>query len=493
MKYLFPRAISFSLIILLAMGCSKNYLDRNNPATLTYSDIYNTPDDFEAALAGCYQSIQGPSTTNIFIGDLPSDNVYVSRFQPTGDLTDFDDLNYNAQDGTLDTYWANNYTTIERVNLLINKMTNSGIDSTQRLRITAEAEFLRAYSYFNLVRVFGGVPLYEKPTDINTVFSVPRSAPKDVLNFAVSDLQAAENVDSYRTPAQLASTGGRATTMAAKTLLGKVYLWEKDFKDAETTLADIVSNSGSYGLEKDLSALYSPENPNDKEIIFSVNYERAAGFGSPFVNAFIPYDAPPSLGIYPNITVLDGSGDGMIEPYVAAKFSPGDKRAALMDTAVFSVLSTVDTNIYSTKYIDPQTTFNYLSGSNTIILRYADVLLMYAEALNEDGKTAQAYQYINMVRERAGIADLPGGYSHDQMFQALADERQKEFLLEGDRWFDLRYRGMPFLEQTMNNFKPNAYLTRDQNIQVTDNLLLFPIPADQILLKPSVLTQNPGY
>jgi len=493
MKYLFPQAIIFSLIILLAMGCSKNYLDRNNPATLTYSDIYNTPDDFEAALAGCYQSIQGPSTTNIFIGDLPSDNVYVSRFQPTGDLTDFDDLNYNAQDGTLDTYWANNYTTIERVNLLINKMTNSGIDSTQRLRITAEAEFLRAYSYFNLVRVFGGVPLYKTPTDINTVFNVSRSTPQDVLNFAVGDLKAAENVDSYRTPGQLDSAGGRATTMAAKTLLGKVYLWEKDFPDAETTLADIVSNPGPYALEPNLSALYNPNNPFDQEIIFSVNYERATGFGSPFVNAFIPYDAPPTLGIYPNITEADGSGDGMIEPYVAAKFTSGDKRAALMDTAIFSVLSQVDTNIYSLKYIDPQTTFDYLSGSNTIILRYADVLLMYAEALNEDGKTAQAYQYINMVRERAGIADLPAGYSHDQMFQALADERQKEFLLEGDRWFDLRYRGITFLEQEMSAFIPNAYLTRDQNIQLTNKLLLFPIPSAEIQLKPGVLTQNPGY
>lgn len=493
MKYLFHQAIILSLIILLAMGCGKNYLDRNNPAALTYSNIYNTPNDFEAALAGCYQSIQGPSTTNIYIGDIPSDNTYVSRFEPTGDLTDFDDLTYSAQNATIGTYWANNYTTIERVNLLIDKMTNSGIDQKQQTRITAEAKFLRAYSYFNLVRVFGGVPLYEKPTDIATVYSVQRSTPQDVLNFAISDLKEAENIDSYRTSQQLTTAGGRASTMAAKTLLGKVYLWEKDFTDAETTLADIVSNSGSYGLEPDLSALYAPDNPFDKEIIFSINYDRATGFGSPFVNTLVPYNVPASLGIYPNITVLTGSGDGMIEPYVAAKFSSGDKRAALMDTAIFSNLGILDTNIYSRKYIDPQTTFNFLSGSNTIILRYADVLLMYAEALNEDGKTAQAYQYINMVRERAGIGDLPTGYSKDQMFQALADERQKEFLLEGDRWFDLRYRGMPFLEQEMNDFKPHAYLARDRNIQVMDNLLLFPIPSDQIQLKPSVLTQNPGY
>ena len=99
-----------------------------------------------------------------------------------------------------------------------------------------------------------------------------------------------------------------------------------------------------------------------------------------------------------------------------------------------------------------------MSGSNTIILRYADVLLMYAEALNQNGKTSEAYQYVNQVRNRAGIGDLPAGYSKDQMFKALADERQREFLLEGDRWFDLCWRGIDFLKQEMNNYIPNAYL-----------------------------------
>jgi len=493
MKYLFHTAIVFGLLVLLITGCSKDYLNRNSPAALTYDKIYNTPADFESALAGCYLAIEGPANTNIFLGDIPSDNLYETRFQPTGDLADFDDLTFSAQNSTLGTYWANNYTTIERVNLLIDKMTKSGIDPTEQSRITAEAKFLRAYSYFNLVRVFGGVPLYEKPSDINTVYTTVRSTPKDVLDFAVSDLKAAESVDTLRTPQQLATAGGRVSTIAAKTLLGKVYLWENDFADAEATLADIVAHSGSYALEPDLSALYAPDNPFDQEIIFSINYDRAIGFSSPFVNAFIPYNAPPTLGIYPNITVPTGGGNGLIEPYVAAKFSSGDKRAALIDTAIFANLGIVDTNIYSRKYIDTLTTFNSLSGSNTIILRYADVLLMYAEALNQDGKTAQSYQYINMVRNRAGIGDLPTGYTQDQMFQALADERQKEFLLEGDRWFDLRFRGLAFLTQTMNDFIPHAYLLRNRSMQVTSNLQLFPIPSDQIQLKPTVLTQNPGY
>ena len=134
-----------------------------------------------------------------------------------------------------------------------------------------------------------------------------------------------------------------------------------------------------------------------------------------------------------------------------------------------------------------------MSGSKTIILRYADVLLMYAEALNQDGKTDQAYQYVNQVRNRAGIGNLTPGYSKDQMFQALADERQREFLLEGDRWFDLCWRGIDFLKQEMNKYIPNAYLTIYRNKLVVQNYqILFPIPLDQIIIKPA-LVQNPGY
>jgi hypothetical protein len=188
-----------------------------------------------------------------------------------------------------------------------------------------------------------------------------------------------------------------------------------------------------------------------------------------------------------------GSGYGNIEPFITSKFSPEDKRITeLIDEATFENLGLLDTNIYSRKYVDTLTTFNSLGGANIIILRYADVLLMYAEALNENGKTAQAYQYINQVRNRAGIEDLPEGYTKEQMFQALADERQKEFIMEGDRWFDLIYRGREFLKQEMEDYTPNAYLEQNRNLVVMDHFILFPIPEQQRQIKP-VLEQNLGY
>jgi hypothetical protein len=490
MKYLSRNAIFFGLsILLLTTGCKKDYLDRNDPGTLSWGDIYNTTSDFEAALAGCYQSIQGPATNNIYLGDMTSDNAYLTRYQPSGPLADIDQLIASPTNSILASYWADNYTTIQRVNLLLDKMVGSEVPDQKQKEIAAEAKFLRAYSYFNLVRVFGGVPLYDNYPALNDIYKVPRSSADSVLNFVVTDLLEASKVDSYRTPDELATAGGKATNVAANTLLGKAYLWKRDFANAETTLGNIVNTSGLALI--DLNQLYNADNPINKEIIFSINYERTANFSSPFATSIIPYNCPP---IYPNTPqVPAGGGAGMIEPYIASKFSPQDKRNQFIDTATFTYTSILDTNIYSRKYYDPATTFNYLSGSNTIILRYADVLLMYAEALNQNGKTAQAYQYVNQVRSRAGIGNLAAGFSKDQMFQALADERQREFLLEGDRWFDLCWRGIAFLKQEMNKYIPNAYLTIYRNkLVVKDYLILFPIPEDQINVKP-VLVQNPGY
>ncbi len=488
MKNLIKNTIIFGLMIALTSGCNENFLDRNHPGVLSLDKLYHTKDDFTAALAGCYQAMMGPATSNIYLGDIASDNCYISRYNPSGAMPDIDKLVVSSLNSDLNDDWSNNYTTIQRVNLLLDKLAEAPLTDIEKKLFAAEAKFLRAFSYFNLVRIFGGVPLYDKVVELEAIYNVPRSSVDDVYKFIISDLTEAKNIDSYRTSADLAKAGGKASTVAAKTLLGKVYIWKKDFANAETILGDIVATSGKQ-LE-DLSVLYDPDQPFNKEIIFSINYERVSNFSSPFASSTIPYNSP--VGIYPNVTTKGGSGYFMIEPFVAAKFAPVDKRAKLIDKLIFSNLGILDTNIFSRKYVDPLTTFDYRSGANTIILRYADVLLMYAEALNENGKTAQAYTPINQVRTRAGIPDLPAGYTKAQMFQALADERQKEFLLEGDRWFDLIFRGLSFLKQEMNNYIPNAYLEQNRIIVVKDNCLLFPIPDTQIQIKP-VLTQNPGY
>ena len=479
---------TYCLLLLALCGCSENFLDRYHPANLGYDKLYITESDFKAALAGCYQSIIGTSTNTVYLGELPSDNAYVSRFQTSGSPVDLDRLGFTAQTGIFSDYWSSNYTTIQRVNLLIDKIQASTVSADIQRQIIAEARFLRAYAYFNLVRVFGGVPLYPQSVDLSEIYDIPRASQDDVFALIISDLQEAANVDGYRTPDEQAHSGGRGTSVAAKTLLGKAYLWKRDFATAEITLAEVI---GSRALVE-LSVLYDPDQPFNDEIIFSINYERASGFGSPFVSTTVPYNAPQGL-VYPNVQSRTGSGILTVEPFVAEKFAKNDKRKTeLLRETSFENLGSTDDHIYSLKYIDPNTTFNSLSGANTIILRYADVLLMYAEALNENNKTSQAYPYINQVRNRAGAGDLPEGLSKQEVFEVLADERQKEFLLEGDRWFDLRYRGLDYLKAEMNAFMPNAYLAQNRELQLFDRFILFPIPEGQRQIKP-ILDQNDGY
>lgn len=474
--------------LILFSSCSKEFLDRHYPGDLGYDKLYITESDFWAALAGCYQSITGTSTNTIQIGELPSDNAYVSRFQTSGSHVDLDRLGFTAQTGIFASYWSSNFTTIQRVNLLIDKLLSSNVEQAVQRQIIAESRFLRAYAYFNLVRVFGGVPLYPEYLDVSKIYDIPRASEEDVFALIIADLEEAANIDSYRSADENQKAGGKATTVAAKTLLGKVHLWKHDFQAAENVLAEVLTSGKAL---VDLGILYHPDEPFNDEIIFSINYDRASGFGSPFVDATVPYNSPQGL-VYPNVQGQAGSGIYMIEPYVAGKFTPEDKRGELLQEVTYDLLGSVENNIFSLKYIDPNTTFNNLSGANTIILRYADALLMYAEALNENGKTEQAYTFINQVRERAGLDDLPTGLSKSEMFEALADERQKEFLLEGDRWFDLRFRGIDYLKHKMNEFMPHAHQSQNKELQVRDAHMLFPLPEEQLLIKP-VLKQNTGY
>lgn len=489
MKKRYNKTIVIVLIMFFSLSCNKSFLDRNHPGSLTWDTLYKTEEDFKSALNGCYAALQGPVFRNILFGDILSDNVYISRYQISGPLADLDKLILTPSNGEINAYWSDNYTLIQRVNLLIDRISGAGIDDDFRNAVIAESLFLRAYAYFNLVRVFGGVPLYSQQVDVDEIYDVPRSTPEEVINLIISDLNEAAKIDDFRVSGSNTS-GGKVSTIAAKTLLAKVYIWNKDYEKAENVLSDIVNNSDLELV--DLSELYDPDKPINKEIILSINYERTEGFSSPFVSYFVPYNTPEGW-IYPRIPGSFGAGYGNIEPYVASKYSSDDKRLQeLIDTAAFENLGIVDTNIYSRKYVDTLTTINGLGGANTIILRYAEVLLMYAEVLNENGKTVQAYQYINQVRNRAGLDDLHEGYTKEEMFKALAEERQKEFLMEGDRWFDLIFRGMDFAKQVIEDYTPNAYLKQNRSLSVKDHFVFFPIPVQQLQVKP-ILNQNQGY
>lgn len=481
-----------SLLIVLIMiftGCDDSFLELSHPGRLTYDKFYTTEADFQASLNACYFSLKSQVNLLPAYNDLTTDNTFLNSYNATSDIYFFDSNNVPTNSSTIKNFWQAAYRTIMLANKVISEIGETDIPENTKKVFTGEAKFIRAYTYFNLVRIFGGVPKYDQEIkDINQFYTVPRSSKEEIYEFIISDLTDALTIDSDRTPQQLVSAKGKANSMAAKALLGKVYLQKLDYGNAATQLGGIISNGGS-SLEPDLNKIYDAQQPFNGEIIFAVNYERVTGQNSPFTNWTLPKF---SRNILPKVTSSDnGNGDYNIEPSLLAKFLPDDKRRKLIDSADIVQGSSTIRYYYSKKYLDLGTTSDGYSASDFIVLRYADVLLMYADALNQTNKTADAYPYINEVRNRAGLPDLPTGYNKDQMNNAISNERQLEFVLEGDRWFDLSFRGFAYLKNTLNSAAPHSYNQKTATIE--DKEELFPIPADQVLLKPGVLIQNTGY
>lgn len=488
MKYI-NKYLPVALLMLVIMSCEDDFLQRDNPQTLSYNNFYSTEEDFQASLTACYLSLKGQVNQLLNFNDLMTDNAVLHKLGSTSDEYFFTIADVPAFSSTIRNLWASGYSSIAYANIVISRIKDSQVTGATREVFIKEAKFIRAYSYFNLVRIYGDVPKYEEEiTEFSSLYEVGRSKEDEIYSFIIKDLKDVIDIDSKRSAEQLAEAKGKATSLAAKALLGKVYLQSGDYENAVTILTDVVNNSG-LELEENLEDLYDPDNPFNKEVLFAINYERVSGQNSPFTYWTLPKF---STGILPNVTAGDhGAGLYNIEPATFLKFSSKDKRKLLIDSA-YSPIGGNNIKYYHTKkYLDLNTTANVYSASDFIVLRYADVLLTLADALNQLGRTGDAYQYIDQVRNRAGLNPLPAGYSKDQMNNALANERQKEFILEGDRWFDLSYRGFDYLQKTLNDFYPNSM--RDPDASIQDYEVLFPLPAEEVMLKPDLLIQNPGY
>ena len=484
-----PIKIAFPLLaVLILAGCGKSFLEKDNPAALTYDKFYKTEADFEAAIAEAYLQAASQSEGLMEVNEASSDNSYVNSLNSTSGVASFDFLSVSSSLGSIRDFWFKCYATITRCNMVISRLPGSTVSSQKQQVYTSEAKFLRALTYFNMVRVYGGVPLYDQEiTDMETVYANGRASVEDTYAFIINDLLAAQNIDQEREQAGITNSGNRASSMAVKGLLGKVYVYNKQYGEAATLLQNLVNDNHTYDLYRDdLSNIYDPEKPINTEVIFCFNYERVSGQSCPLTFRTLPKN---SQGILPNVTGDNGNGDFNIEPATYAKFEANDKRRELFGIYRTTVNDEEVEFIYSKKYLDIGANSSG-SSSNFIVLRYADILLTLADALNQSGQTDLAYPYINDVRTRAGLEELPAGYTKEQMNEAIERERQLEFIMEGDRWFDLCQRGTDYLKSTLNEFFPTS---NTPDAIVEDYKALFPLPSDQCDLKPGILTQNPGY
>jgi hypothetical protein len=484
-KLIFTLATIATLAVL--PSCEK-FLSVDPPYAQDAENFFQTPEDYERALVGAYDLLQSSFLT-LWIGEIASDNAIAGgeSVNDSKGLHDIDNMTHGGVNVELRNVLRWNYTGITRANYILEHKDN--IDFPRKAHILAEAKFLRAYYYFELVKYFGDVPLIiDKRIGIEEARTIPRSPKAEVYAQIEADLVAAAAV---LTP--VAAQKGRATRGAAKALLGKVYLYQNKFTEAAAIFDEII-DSGQYSLYPDYSQLFSVAAENNSETIFDVEYTGLEG-GS--YGCLICLEGNAAVGFqgirqYTGPVYGDGNSYNLPTPELYAAFSPIDPRraATVLDIEAFIAAHTNPASItyaigagghtgyYNNKYIKKQGEIglpdnDLTSPVNYRVLRYADVLLMAAEAHYQLGNPSRATALVNQIRQRAGI---PGASVNS--IEKVYNERRLELSGEGLRFFDLVRTGQAA------QYIPGFVVGKHE---------VFPIPQVEIDLAGGTWSQNPGY
>ncbi len=452
------------ILLAFALGlsaCSDSFFDNQVPSNQIVSkNFYQTQNDFDMAINACYQKLK--SEVSFFLteieyrGDSNNLDAVAVSTQSRYDLDHFEDISTNT---ILADLWKTEYNAIYRCNAVLDHIDGVSFEKTGQYR--GEALFLRAWFHFNLYRVFGVVPIVTTVLSPSDAAAVPRCTEDAMYEFLASDLQTAASLlpDSYT-----GEETGRATNCAANALLGRVALTFKKYDVAEKALANAMENT-HFGMLATTADVFNVSNKQNKEIILAVRYNKAANLGH---GAWYTTTNPATAT---NPTVQ-----------LTSCYNSNDNRAQLLGWTKMSTGNNYELNKWYDTYDATNTT---VTGNDFPLLRYADVVLMYAEALNEQGRGSDALPYINRTRQRAGITTLTtaDAQTKEQIRKEVLDERQREFAYEGLRWFDLVRMGY-----AVDYFTSLGYTIDNHN-------LVMPIPNDQIEIvgNSSVLWQNPGY
>lgn len=484
--------LKYNLIAIALLGFSfsscSDFLEQNPQTDLSENDFYKTADDILSAVNGVYSSLQeGDIYGNWYVfGEIPSDNT---RNQLSGSVTtqnEFDQFYIDTQNSMIANFWKAAYKVINRTNTVLGRIDGIEINTELANRYKLECKFIRALMYFNLVRVYGDVPLVLKEISISESYDILREPKENVYNQIIADLKEAQDLPvSYST-----AEDGRATQGAAKALLANVYMTLHKYAEAETILAEII-NSGQYSLLENTPGslnidgyknVFSPVNHNSKEGIFEIQFLKGGyGEGSNYANNF----APENSGT--NVVAVGGTGGNNIpEMDIYNAYEEGDlRRDFSMSLGYYDNRKNNEwvESRYVCKFMDVPYQNNDASN-NYPVIRYADVILIYAEALNQNGKTAEACKYLNMTRRRGfgyqttetSPVDLQTT-DKAQFALMVEQERRVELAFENHRWFDLIRTG-----RAVEVMKSKGFSLNETN-------LICPIPQKQIDVNPK-LTQN---
>lgn len=473
--------IFFSLLILLS-ACKKSFIELTPPSTAGVESLFKTDQDFKQAEIGIYNIYQSQYQNMWLFGDMRGDDSWDELVKGTAAAMDL--FTISNDDGVIRSTWLNYYNIISRANLLLSKIEPLDKAALPNKDVyMGEAKFLRALAYFDLVRIYGDVPMVTVPTTIEEAYKTGREKVSKIYSdVIIKDLQDAE----ASLPVKYSGSDvGRATKGAAKSLLGKVYLTTRDFVKAEAKLKEVTTMG--YALLPKYTDLFDyTKDEHHSEYIFDIEYEQGlSGEGNSFTTNFSPKN--PAIAAFYGVT---GGQNGNNNPprSLFAIFPAGDLRKDITaadgftdNNGVFYPLipTSNDVATFTKKYMTRLLAAND-SRANWKVIRYADVLLLLAEALNENGKTNEALTYLNIVHKRAGLSEYTG-LSQTDARENIYLERRLELSFEGHRWFDLVRTGRAL--QTMSSKGMKDYMT------------VFPIPITQIQLinNPTIFPQNQGY
>lgn len=497
-------------LAVLGSACNKQ-LNQVPISSGTTATFYKTPSDFIQGVNAAYSNLRGYPDRLLNLSEIRSDNIYGVSVT----VRDWDPINDFSPGIAPNTYveeaWNTDFNGIFRANTILDQLAKNGSNvgnAALATRLQAEAQYLRAFYYFDLVKYYGKLPIIDHPVTGDEAIKIGRSAVADVYKLIIADLTfAVANLPTSYTGVDV----GRATKYAAEGTLAQVYMARSgptygidgpgmasnEWGTALPLLQDIIG-SGQFTFNPNYANIFSYANQSpvptgNKEAVFDVMYVGGISGTASTYGATFPWDLTPN-GYF--LSVHDTKSNGSLEIIpvsnnLVSDYEPGDVRLAqTIYTAGYTTSGSTELRPFFKKYLDITkipTTSRFDWAINFIAIRYTDVLMMKAECILNGATGAQSDvdAIVNQVRVRAGLS-AKSGITLAQLY----DERRKEFADEGSRWFDLQRSGN--LITIMNNWISTEDVQKRIN-PVVANYIIYPVPQSQLDAAPGLYTQNLGY
>lgn len=501
------KRIKYILLLLIGLNlnsCS-DFIDNEVTGKQTLDNYYSNFSEVDKAIIGCYASLSPQDWWEMdffwMVGDICSDDAFKGNTND-GDQRDFGnlaDFNITSSNEWLDIRWRYTYQGIFRCNLAIDRIPGAPIDADQINSLVAEAKFLRGLYYFELVKNWGGVPLLTEPISVSEA-NLARSTEAEIWAQIELDFMDARTYLPSKSQMS-ASNLGRATFEAAMAYLAKAALYQGNFQDAQNYAQEVIS-SGELNLNDSFDNVWSIHNPNGNGSIFEIqnSYNEIYDSGSALC-VLSRSRADGGWGFTTPSSHLDnfmGNDPRRIHSIIRHGEYVDDEHPSYDTDPSQNMTGRINRKYYLSFADRPSNSEHKRSGLNHILFRYADLLLMHAEAAYENGNESEARTSLNKVRARVGLSNINS--TGQQLIDDIFNERRLELAMEGHRYYDLKRSGRlanamaDFLDYNLNENTDTYDAGNDEGKFFNASIhTLFPIPQSEIDLSNGLITQNPGY